>query len=279
MESLVTTEWLASELDATDLRVVDATKFLPAMNRDARAEYETDHISGAIFLDLGELVDHHSPIENMLPNAEKFASRMQSLGIGDGSRIVLYDNSPLISAARAWFMLKVFGAQQVALLNGGMAKWKAEGRPTDGIAVKRRERHFTQWRDASHVRNKSDMMANIVTGSEQVIDARPAGRFTGEDVDPRGGAAGHIPGSRNLPHAHLLTDQGIWKQGEELRKAFVDAGIDPDKPVVTTCGSGMTAAVLNFGLHLLGNDNAALYDGSWAEWGFDPETPKALGSD
>ncbi len=279
MDSLVTTEWLAKELGASDLRVVDATRFMGASDRDARAEYEAGHIPGAVFMDLADLVDPTDPIENMAPKAEKFASRMASLGLGDGSRIVLYDDSPMASAARAWWLLKLFGAHDVALLDGGLAKWKAEGRGLEMGNHMLRHRHFTVWRDAAVVRTKAQMLANLDSGAEQVLDARPAKRFTGEERDPRPGMApGHIPGSTNLPFSTLFNADGTWKQGDDLRAAFAAAGIDMDKPVITTCGSGMTASALAFAAHLLGKEDVAVYDGSWTEWGADPATRKATGA-
>ena len=279
MESLVTTDWLAKEMGASDLRVVDATKFLIGTDRDPRAEYEAGHIPGAVFMDLSELADPAHPVENMAPTAEKFASRMQALGLGDGSRIVLYDDSPLKSAARAWWLLKLFGAHNVALLDGGLAKWKAEGRPLETGNHSLRHRHFTVWRDANVVRDKAQMLSNIDSDAEQVVDARPAGRFAGEDSDPRPGmAAGHIPQSRSLPHTLMFNVDGTWKRDDALRGAFTAAGIDLSKPIVATCGSGMTATVVAFGAHLLGKDDVAVYDGSWLEWGSDAATPKATGA-
>jgi len=275
MELLVTTDWLANELGASDLRIVDATKFMPDAGRNPAAEYEAGHIPGAVFMDLAELTDASNPIDNMLPPAEKFASRMQSLGLGDGSRVVLYDDSPLKSAARAWWMLTIFGAHEVAILDGGIAKWKAEGRPLETGKEALRHRHFTVWKDDKDVRTKADMLANLHSKNEQVVDARPADRFSGETPDPRGNAAsGHIPGSVNIPHSSFFNADGTWKSSDEIKTIFSDAGVDLSKPLVTTCGSGMTAAVVSFAAALAGAEKTALYDGSWAEWGADADTPK-----
>ena len=275
MELLVTTDWLANELGASDLRIVDATKFMPDAGRNPAAEYEAGHIPGAVFMDLGELTDASNPIDNMLPPAEKFASRMQSLGLGDGSRVVLYDDSPLRSAARAWWMLTIFGAHEVAILDGGIAKWKAEGRPLETGKEALRHRHFTVWKDDKDVRTKADMLANLHSKNEQVVDARPADRFSGETPDPRGNAAsGHIPGSVNIPHSSFFNADGTWKSSDEIKTIFSDAGVDLSKPLITTCGSGMTAAVVSFAAALAGAEKTALYDGSWAEWGVDADTPK-----
>lgn len=278
MDALVTTDWLARELGANDLRVVDATHVLAADGRNPAAEYEAGHIPGAVFFDVAEIADLTSPLPTMLPPPEKFASRMQSLGLGDGSRIVLYDNSPYHTAARAWWMLRVFGAHDVAILDGGLAKWKAEDRPTESGKPQLRHRHFTVWADDKQVRTLAQMKANVDSGAEQVLDARSAARFTGEEPDPRAAThAGHIPGSKNLPQGKLFNADGTWKTGDALKAEFEAAGIDLAKPLVTTCGSGITAAVLLFGAHLLGNE-AALYDGSWSEWGADLTTPKATGA-
>jgi thiosulfate/3-mercaptopyruvate sulfurtransferase len=275
MELLVTTDWLANELGASDLRIVDATKFMPDAGRNPAAEYEAGHIPGAVFMDLGELTDASNPIDNMLPPAEKFASRMQSLGLGDGSRVVLYDDSPLKSSARAWWMLTIFGAHEVAILDGGIAKWKAEGRPLETGKEALRHRHFTVWKDDKDVRTKADMLANLHSKAEQVVDARPADRFSGETPDPRGNAAsGHIPGSVNIPHSSFFNVDGTWKSSDEIKAIFNDAGVDLSKPLVTTCGSGMTAAVVSFAAALAGAEKTALYDGSWTEWGADADTPK-----
>jgi thiosulfate/3-mercaptopyruvate sulfurtransferase len=279
MDALVTTEWLANEIGASDLRIVDATWFLPEHKRDAAKEYEAAHIPGAVFMDLAELADTSTDLPMMLPQPEKFASRMQSLGLGDGSRIVIYDNSPLHTAARAWWMLRTFGAHDVAILDGGLAKWQAEGRETASGKETLRHRHFTVWADTTGVRTLEQMMANIDSKAEQVIDARSPARFTGEEPDPRPSThAGHIPGSKNLHYATLFNDDGTWKQGDALKAAFEQAGVDPSQPMAATCGSGITAATLVFGASLLGNTKVGLYDGSWSEWGRERATPKATGA-
>ena len=276
MDALVSTEWLDKELGAPDLRVVDATWLMPGEG-DAAAAFEQAHIPGAVFMDLQELADGGTSLPNMLPPAEKFASRMQTLGLGDGSRLVVYDQSPYKSAARAWWMLRTFGAHDVAILDGGLAKWRAEARATESGKPSVRHRHFTAWNDAKNVRSIEQMKANVGGRTEQVLDARGATRFAGHALERQGVQPGHIPGSRNLPYEQLFNADGTFQTGDALRQAFVDAGVDLDKPIVTTCGSGMTAAVLVFGLHLLGKD-AALYDGSWSEWGADASTPKEVGA-
>ncbi len=278
MESLVSTEWLGGELGAGDLRIVDASRHLPDAKRDAAAEYLAGHIPGAVFMNLGELTDPHASVENTLPSAARFAARMEALGIGDGSRIVLYDDSAVKTSARAWFMLRMYGAQQVAILDGGLPKWKAEGRPLVAGERKLRRRHFTIWRDERDLRTKSDLLGNLTTKDEQVVDARSAARFTGAEPDPRPQiAAGHIPQSLNLPYGRMFNADGTFRSKAELREAFVSAGVDLSQPIVTSCGSGITACVLLFALHLIGIERAGLYDGSWTEWGGDPATPKSIG--
>jgi len=279
MESLVSTEWLAEEMGSVDLRIVDASSHLPTAGRDARAEYEAGHIPGAVFMDLANLVDTESCVPAALPKAEMFASRMQKLGLGDGSRIVLYDDSDVKTSGRAWYMLTLFGATNVAILDGGLAKWKAEGRPLEKGNQTLKARHYTAWEDASKVRSKADMLANIASKSEQVVDARDAGRFSGETPDFRPGVpSGHIPGSINLPFYDLFNPDGTFKDKPGLKAAFEKAGVDLGKPVTTTCGGGVTAAVLCFALSLLGKEqDVSLYDGSWSEWAVDPDTPKETG--
>jgi thiosulfate/3-mercaptopyruvate sulfurtransferase len=279
MESLVTTEWLQAELGASDLRVIDATLFLPGDPRDARAEYEAEHVPGAVFLDLEEVSDSSNPVPHMVPPEPKFASRMASLGLRDGQRFVVYDNSPLHSAARAWWMLKSFGAHYVAILDGGLGKWKSEGRPLESGRPQIRHGHFSPSLDSGAVADKAFVTGLLGGGSHEVVDARGAGRFAGDEVEPRPGmASGHIPGSKNLPQGQLFRSDGSWKRGDALRAAFDSAGVDLAKPMVATCGSGITACVLLFGAHLLGKEDVKLYDGSWSEWGADPATPKATGA-
>lgn len=279
MDALVSTEWLAGEIGAPDLRIVDATLVLPEAGRDPAAEYEAEHIPGAVYFNLQELRDTNNSLPSMLPPAEKFASRMQALGLGDGSRIVVYDNSPWKTAARAWWMLTIFGSHDVAILDGGLAKWKAEGRPLESGKPAVRHRHFTVWQDEKAARTKADLLANLGHEVNEVVDARSSSRFTGEEPETRAGvASGHIPGSKNLPYSRLFNGDGTWKQGDALRTAFTAAGVDLDKPMITTCGSGITAAVVLFGAHLLGKTDVGLYDGSWSEWGADPATPKETGT-
>jgi thiosulfate/3-mercaptopyruvate sulfurtransferase len=279
MESLVSVDWLAGEIGACDLRIVDASKHLPEAGRDARAEYEDGHIPGAVFMNLDDLVDPAAPIENTLPLPDGFASRMEALGIGDGSRIVLYDDSAVKTSARAWFMLRMFGAHHVAILDGGLQAWIAAGQPLDKGVETRRHRHFTAWSDPAQVRSKAQVLANIASKAEQVIDARGAPRFTGAVPESRPGlASGHIPGSLNVPYTALYNSDGTFKSPADLRAVFTAAGVDLSRPVITSCGSGVTACVVAFALHLIGKDDVALYDGSWSEWGAEPALPKAVGA-
>ncbi|MDT0575631.1 3-mercaptopyruvate sulfurtransferase [Croceicoccus sp. F390] len=278
MDILVTTEWLAQNLEAGDLRIVDASYHLPASGRNAHAEYCAGHIPGALFLDLGNLADNDAAGDNTLPDAPVFAARMEALGISRTDRVVLYDNSPLHSSARGWFIMQLFGMEQVAVLDGGLARWEAQGRPVSQDEPKITPARFEPRMNAAAVRDKDAVLANLSGGAEQMVDARSAARFTGQEKEARPGmASGHIPGARNLPIGMLYEADGRMKDKIALRAEFEAAGIDPERPVITSCGSGVTAAVLFLALTLIGNDTASLYDGSWAEWGADPATPKATG--
>ena len=278
-DSLVSTEWLAAHLDAPDLRIVDASFTLPGVKPTGRELYEARHIPGAVFFDIEEIADEASPLPHMLPSPEKFAARMRKLGIGDGHKVVVYDSAGLSSAARPWWMLRVFGHRDVAILDGGLPKWQAEGRLVTDEVPAPRERHFTARLNTLLVRDKTQVMDNLASRREQVIDARSRGRFEGSAEEPRPGLRrGHIPGSVNLPYDQL-TDPATRTllPAEALARSFATAGLERNRPVVASCGSGVTACALAFGLHLLGWPDAAVYDGSWAEWGLPGDTPVATG--
>lgn len=280
MDDLVSTEWLAAGMGAPDLKVLDASAHLPATGRNARADFERAHLPGALFLDLGSLADSESAVPAALPTADQFAQRIGELGMDRTDRIVLYDDSATRSSARAWFMFRMNGFERVAILDGGLGKWVREGRHVEsGSAAEQSRTRPEAQQDTSRVRTKANMLANLDQPSEQVLDARDAGRFTGEVEDTvHGLPGGHIPGARNLHFAQLFAQDGTWRGPAEIREAFADAGIDLDRPVTTTCGSGVTASVLLFAMHLIGKEDTALYDGSWSEWGADPATPKETGA-
>jgi thiosulfate/3-mercaptopyruvate sulfurtransferase len=275
MDSLVSTQWLADHLGEPDLIVVDSSWHMPATDRSGREEYLAAHIPGARFLDIDEVADKSHPAPHMLPTAEEFGRAMEELGIGRDDRIVVYDNSSTRNAARGWFMLRHFGAVNVALLDGGFPKWTAESRPTESGEPKPRQARFEARENRAQVVAKEDILAGL---DDPILDARGRGRFEGTEADPRPGIApGHIPGARNIPFATLYRDDGTFKSPNELQRLFAEAGADPMKPFVASCGSGVTANSIIFAAHLLGNDATRLYDGSWSEWGADAATPKATG--
>jgi thiosulfate/3-mercaptopyruvate sulfurtransferase len=273
---LVSTEWLAQRLSAPDIRVVDASWHMPAAQRDAREEFLQQHIPGAVFFDIDEIADTASPLPHMLPEPAKFASRVKRLGLGDGNRIIVYDSTGLFSAARVWWMFRVMGHLDVAVLDGGLPKWMAEGRPLDDMPPVPRERHFTPRPNHMLVRTLDQMRRNLETKSEQVIDARSEGRFHGRDPEPRQGLrSGHIPGSKNIPYTAVLNADGTMKTADELRAVFRSTGLDLHKPVTASCGSGVSAAILLLAMAMLGAKDGALYDGAWAQWGADTSLPVA----
>lgn len=280
MDILVSSAWLAQSLDDRDLVILDASAHLPDAERDPWAEFTASHIKGARFLDLPSLKDETSPVPAALPRADQFESRMRELGVSADDRIVLYDDSKLRSSARAYFICRMFGLKNVAILDGGFAKWRAEGRPVEsGTATITPSDFAVPLDDRSRVRSKAEMLANISSGAEQVIDARDAMRFSGETADTvHNLAGGHVPDAINLPFPQVLNADGTFKRGDELRTAFEAAGVDLTAPVTGSCGSGVTASVLLFALELLGKHDTALYDGSWSEWGADPDTPKEIGA-
>jgi thiosulfate/3-mercaptopyruvate sulfurtransferase len=276
--ALVSTDWLADHLQSPDVRIVDATFCLPHLNRDPKGEFEDAHIPGAVFFDIDDIADDTTPLPHMVPPAAKFAQRVRRLGLGDGSRLVVYDSNRFCASARVWWMFRLFGHRDVTVLDGGLAKWLAEGRPTEDLPRRPTERHFTARQNTLLLRELDQMRRNLTAKAEQVVDARSAGRFYGTEPEPREGMRpGHIPGSCNLPFDRLLdAETGTLLPRDRLAALFAEAGVDVTKPVVTTCGSGVSAAVLNLALYELGVDQSAVYDGSWAEWGGLSDTPVEL---
>jgi thiosulfate/3-mercaptopyruvate sulfurtransferase len=278
-EALGSTDWLAAHLDDPQVRIVDCSFKMPGVSPTAREDYERGHIPGAAFFDIDEIAESGTGLPHMVPSPERFARKMEALGIGDNDRVIIYDSAGLSSAGRAWWMLRLFGHDNVALLDGGLPKWKAEGRPLATAAPSVPARRFTPRFDPSLIRDKWALLGNLSTRREQVVDARATGRFEGTAEEPRPGLrGGHIPGSRNLPY-ELVTDPQTrqLRSGEEIAALFRDAGVALGRPIVTSCGSGVTACALAFALHLIGHPAVAVYDGSWSEWGLPGDTPIETG--
>jgi thiosulfate/3-mercaptopyruvate sulfurtransferase len=268
LPTVVSTEWLAKRLDEPDLRVLDGTWHMPQLKRDARAEFVAAHIPGAVFFDIDRIADHSTPLPHMLPTAEAFAEAVGGLGIASDNRVVVYDVRGVISAARVWWTFRAFGHERVAVLDGGLRAWIAEGRPTAAGEPSPTRRQFRARLRPELVRDLDFMRRNVGTRAEQVVDARSRGRFNGTEPEPRAGLrGGHIPGSLNLPYEALYQPDGTLRPPDGLRSAFVEAGIDLARPITTTCGSGVTASVLALALHVVGRRDVAVYDGSWTEWG------------
>jgi thiosulfate/3-mercaptopyruvate sulfurtransferase len=277
-KTLVSTDWLAKHLKDPDLRILDASWYLPADARNPKAEYDEAHIPGARFFDIDEISDARSDLPHMAPPIEKFMSRMRAMGIGDGHQVVVYDGAGIMSAPRVWWLFKLMGQENVAVLDGGLPKWLAEGRPTEDMPPIARDRHMTVRFQNQLVRDVTQVAHASKLGSPQIVDARAAARFRGEAPEPREGLrAGHIPKSRNVPFSTLLSDGQTMKSVDETRAVFEAAGVDLAKPIITSCGSGITAAVLALALERLGHSDWSLYDGSWAEWGMFPTMPIATG--
>ncbi|MBL4929560.1 3-mercaptopyruvate sulfurtransferase [Fuscibacter oryzae] len=267
-KTLVSTDWLAAHLKDPDLRLLDASWYLPDAGRDARAEYQAAHIPGARFFDIDEIADLRSNLPHMAPPPEKFITRLRAMGVGDGHQVVVYDGAGLFSAARVWWLFRLMGKTDVAVLDGGFPKWKAEGREIEDMPPVIKDRHITVSRQNHLVKDVTQVAHAAKLAEAVIVDARSAPRFRGEVAEPRPGLrAGHIPGAKNVPFTTVLNGDGTMKPVAELKQVFESAGVDLSKPVITSCGSGVTAAVLSLALERMGHRNHALYDGSWAEWG------------
>ncbi|MEM9709249.1 MAG: 3-mercaptopyruvate sulfurtransferase [Pseudomonadota bacterium] len=278
--TLVSTDWLAAHLDDPDLRILDATWYLPGSGKDPKTEHEESHIPGARFFDIDEISDTARAMPHMAPPPEKFISRMRAMGVGDGHHVVVYDRMGLFSAARVWWTFRLMGKTDIAVLDGGFPKWQRDDRPVSDSPPVLRDRHITIARQAALVRDVTQVAAASKLGDYEIIDARPPERFNGTAPEPRPGLrGGHIPGSKNLPYGELLNADGTMKTADALAEIFAAAEVDLAKPAITTCGSGITAAIVFLALARLGKTDVSLYDGSWAEWGSYPDLKVAQGAE
>lgn len=279
-DALVSTEWLAAHLNAPDVRIVDASFYLPAQKRDPKAEFAKQHIPGAVYFDIDEIADSSNPLPHMLPSPEKFSASVRQLGLGGGSKIMVYDTTPMTGAARVWWMFRAMGYKNVSILDGGLPKWLSESRPVTDAPTTPRDGTFAAHLDGALVRSVEDVKGLIDSKREQIVDARAAARFRGEVPEPRAGLrAGHMPGAFNLPYNELIDPKtGTMLPADQLVARIAASGIDPTKKVTASCGSGVTACVVGLGLYLTGAPEAAIYDGSWTEWGGRADTPIVTGA-
>ena len=279
-KTLVSTDWLAAHLKDPDLRILDGTMFLPGTGRDARAEYAETHIPGARFFDIDKISDQRSDLPHMAPPVEKFMSRLRAMGGGDGHQVVVYDTHGLFSAARVWWLFRLMGQTDIAVLDGGLPKWIAEGRETEDMEPIIRDRHMTVRRQAHMIKDVTQVSSASKLGDYEILDARSPARFRGEEPEPREGLrSGHVPNSKNVHYRELMNDDGTMKDPDGLRAVLEKTGVDLSRPVITTCGSGVTAAIINLALERIGKTDHALYDGSWAEWGAFGTVPVATGDE